>query len=1056
MSNIISNKFTRVIPAPLYHIGDIAFIAYNTIPDGWMECNGSAISRTTFVELFNKIGTTYGAGDESTTFNLPDLRGEFIRGWDHGRGVDSGRVLGSEQLDAFQGHLHSQNGSLNWNSIGALDAGNVNGTNVALSNTGSPVADGTHGTPRTAYETRPRNLALVPIIKVKNIAGSDAEVIGANADTVDGLHASDFALMLAGNNTSPIGTVILTAANAPDPGWLECDGSAISRIIYPDLFNKIGTTYGVGDGSSTFNLPDLRGEFVRGWDHGKGTDSGRTLGSEQLDAFQGHKHITSGDSGRPSASDFNSIFGGEASTRTGLGAYTGIATGYAVYSGDSNIPDSSGTNGTPRFSHETRPRNVALMYVIKVKNIASVDPTVSDGNAKTLAGYYPKDFMLATDAIGYSFNNYLKEVGPGDYGAHFNFTGSDLIVSPFEASINKLRNFMGTPYTMTLPPRKAAYVYAQDAGESTTVPIIGHYDAVYPDPDQYTVGQWIFNTTGVIGNSAVGNGLAVANNLAPSGTVTQVDGWADYGMQGDGTSGYYVSANSTGFPTAAQERELDVVFTPYNISSLNVIALHGTSANPFGLLVLANGNLGLGLVSNNDTGFALEIGKTYFISAAYDGSKALVYVNGALIYVLTTSMSTGTGAMYMLRSITGTSYFSNGILHYLELRSSTRNAQQIAAISNKLCLPCRYTGYSSTYPANDATTGAHIYKFDDASGTTVTDENGTLNGTATGTTIVNSEIGLGKARKFSVATDLINCGSYAFGSQFTFIFVGTINNFTSIQALISNRNSGRTIGNLLYVDTDGYLKWGPLSGINILGTSPISTGVPIFIALTISGGFASLYQNSPFLTNVASITAVNTGTNTLNLGYDAYSSAYTLNGKIEYIGLIPRVMSQAEIAKYYKAFMVQKERTLIDDCLPSNSISLGFARTDSSKIIEYNDTYYMYMRKEGTEPAVFEAMTGALAGGQSYSFVHGLGRTPSKAFLSLICVVAEHGFMPGDKIDLFMNYVENSTPTVTQIATNSTTVTAFTTGRIQIRGKLSGSFLTITFANWRFKIRCEI
>ena len=66
-------------------------------PLGFLKCDGSAISRTDFSRLFSVIGTTYGAGNGSTTFNLPDLRGEFLRGFDDGRTVDSGRVIGTAQ-----------------------------------------------------------------------------------------------------------------------------------------------------------------------------------------------------------------------------------------------------------------------------------------------------------------------------------------------------------------------------------------------------------------------------------------------------------------------------------------------------------------------------------------------------------------------------------------------------------------------------------------------------------------------------------------------------------------------------------------------------------------------------------------------------------------------------------------------------------------------------------------------------------------------------------------------------------------------------------------------
>lgn len=82
-----------------------------TLPSGFMKENGAAISRTAYPELFAKIGTRFGAGDGSTTFNLPDSRGEFIRGLDDGRGVDTGRTLGSSQADQNEAHTHTVSGT---------------------------------------------------------------------------------------------------------------------------------------------------------------------------------------------------------------------------------------------------------------------------------------------------------------------------------------------------------------------------------------------------------------------------------------------------------------------------------------------------------------------------------------------------------------------------------------------------------------------------------------------------------------------------------------------------------------------------------------------------------------------------------------------------------------------------------------------------------------------------------------------------------------------------------------------------------------------------------
>ena len=87
--------------------GAVQMFARATAPPGWLKTNGAAISRTTYAALFAAIGTVFGAGDGSTTFNLPDLRGEFLRSWDDARGIDASRAFGSWQDGANKSHTHT-------------------------------------------------------------------------------------------------------------------------------------------------------------------------------------------------------------------------------------------------------------------------------------------------------------------------------------------------------------------------------------------------------------------------------------------------------------------------------------------------------------------------------------------------------------------------------------------------------------------------------------------------------------------------------------------------------------------------------------------------------------------------------------------------------------------------------------------------------------------------------------------------------------------------------------------------------------------------------------
>ncbi len=146
-------NFGHVLP------GTIAFHGKNAAPQGYLKCNGGAVSRTTYADLFSEIGTTFGAGDGATTFNLPELRGEWPRFWDDGRGIDAARVFGSAQAQQLLAHTHT---TLTQPYVGSeVFAGSTVLVGTATANDMFPRTSSSAG----GAENRVRNVALLGIIK---------------------------------------------------------------------------------------------------------------------------------------------------------------------------------------------------------------------------------------------------------------------------------------------------------------------------------------------------------------------------------------------------------------------------------------------------------------------------------------------------------------------------------------------------------------------------------------------------------------------------------------------------------------------------------------------------------------------------------------------------------------------------------------------------------------------------------------------------------------------------------------------------------------------------
>ena len=163
----------------------------------------------------------------------------------------------------------------------------------------------------------------------------------------------------------PAGTVIAYASSTVPTGFLECNGANVSRSTFAQLYSAIGNTWGSGDGSSTFGLPDLRGEFIRGWDNSRGVDGSRSFATTQSSQNQQHNHSISDPSHSHNMRGL-ALSGGSGSVAITLGSGQSYQIGYSdIISSRTSGTASTGISINNQGGSESRPRNVSLMYIIK-------------------------------------------------------------------------------------------------------------------------------------------------------------------------------------------------------------------------------------------------------------------------------------------------------------------------------------------------------------------------------------------------------------------------------------------------------------------------------------------------------------------------------------------------------------------------------------------------------------------------------------------------------------------------------------------------------------------
>lgn len=238
---------------------------------GWLLCDGTSYQANTYPDLYAAIGAANGGG--SGTFNVPDLRDRFIRGVD---------ASGSSVDPDAGARTAAQQGGATGRDVGSLQAGAT-----ALPQTSVTVNNSAAHTHTYSHLNSNQHLAWSgsTYTMARWASPSTTDAAGAHFHTLSGFDAATapisialFAIIKAAEvqddgGATPAGAIIPFAgpSHTAPGGWLYCDGMAYGESRYPALNGVILNSFG-GDGESVFNVPDLRGYFVRGTSHATGRD----------------------------------------------------------------------------------------------------------------------------------------------------------------------------------------------------------------------------------------------------------------------------------------------------------------------------------------------------------------------------------------------------------------------------------------------------------------------------------------------------------------------------------------------------------------------------------------------------------------------------------------------------------------------------------------------------------------------------------------------------------------------------------------------------------------
>lgn len=392
--NVMSQKAVTDALSTVIPVGTILPFAASHAPEGFLICDGRAVSRTTYADLFNVIGTTYGGGNGTTTFNLPDLRDEFLRGASPTRpvGTEEGWMTGSHThtanigsagehahsitVNAAGGHTHTASASSVANHTHSITVNSAGNHSHSISES----VAGAHNHSVTINSAGAHSHS----VKESHAGRHTHSITVANA----GNHTHSGTTSSAGNHSHTRGNMNITGGAGQVSGAASISGAFIrggrggdlgyyrqNRAAYAMTFdaskNWTGRTSTEGNHTHSFTTgssgnhshsatASTTGDHV----HNVSVDSGGVhTHTGSISSVDGHKHnVSIGDSGAHSHTASSAAAGGHSHSITvqSVGNHSHTATSASTGSHRHDITIHS-TGG-----EETRPRNIAINYIIKI------------------------------------------------------------------------------------------------------------------------------------------------------------------------------------------------------------------------------------------------------------------------------------------------------------------------------------------------------------------------------------------------------------------------------------------------------------------------------------------------------------------------------------------------------------------------------------------------------------------------------------------------------------------------------------------------------------------